>query len=49
VDCREFVDPNLEPPAEEEPAAPRGRPRKTDADQVEEAKKSSKRKGQGAE
>jgi transcriptional regulator with XRE-family HTH domain len=28
VDCREFVNPNLEPPADEEPARPRGRPKK---------------------
>lgn len=30
VSCEAFTDPNLQPPAEE-PARPRGRPRKTDA------------------
>jgi transcriptional regulator with XRE-family HTH domain len=34
VDCRSFIDPDLQPPPQE-PARPRGRPRKTDAGQTE--------------
>jgi transcriptional regulator with XRE-family HTH domain len=47
VDCTSFLDPSVKPPAEE-PARPRGRPRK-DAGQAEEkpaAKKGKKRKGE---
>lgn len=51
VTCDAFTDPELQPPAESEPARPRSRPRKPDAAQAEgetpsAAKKPRKRKGE---
>jgi transcriptional regulator with XRE-family HTH domain len=45
VECTSFLDPNLKPPAEE-PAKPRGRPRKEDAPSANSAKRAPK-KGKG--
>jgi ParB-like chromosome segregation protein Spo0J len=45
VDCREFVDPSLQPP-ETEPARPRGRPKKPDAGRSE-AETPAKKTGKG--